>query len=231
MREDADSASPRNGAEHGGSYAASPRDSSEVSTAPGDKAESAILALRRPAPLLALAAGNPNSNRPSSAARQVAALLPCAGEDADAEQRLAARFVRRRGEDDRPARSGSAPAIKPYLAAAALIAIAIGLPAAYFAMPAVHAGQNAERARTAAVAIVNGPAQGNEAQNTLESIKAEQLAPAQPQFPAGAQNWADTVETFRFLAAGLAAPRRTEDKEYALRLLERFSSLREANKP
>ncbi len=147
--------------------------------------------------------------RLSEPARSIAALLSAehAAEDdeAAAGQRLAARFVRRPGDEACPSPGGSAA---PYLAAAAFILLAAGGAAFYFLTP--ESSGTTERAGSAYV-----PASFTAPFETGTGAPQAQIAPALTPQSSGAEaaqssdteSWAEAVENFRALAgSGAAVP-------------------------
>jgi hypothetical protein len=148
--------------------------------------------------------------RLSEPARSIAALLSAehAAEDdeAAAGQRLAARFVRRPGDEACTSPGGSAV---PYLAAAAFILLAAGGAAFYFLRP--ESSGTTERAGSAYV-----PASFTTSFETGTGAPLAQTVPALTPQNSGAEaaqgsdtdSWAEAVENFRALAgSGTAVPR------------------------
>jgi hypothetical protein len=177
-------------------------------------------ALARSATPSRAAAPSPKLSAP---ARSIAAMLTNehAAEDDEvaAGQRLAARFVRRPG-DETCAASGKSMA--PYVAAGAFALLAAGGAAAYFLMSegtSAHAGTGYVAASFAAPYEA-----GSGANESAAGLLARKPGPAGAQ-GAGGESWAEAVETFRALAgSGAAAPQEKTEEPKLEQLATGFST-------
>ncbi len=168
-----------------------------------------------------------NSNRLTESVRPMAAQHAAWDEDFGAEQRLAARFVRRSDEPVEPARLSKMAALKTQLAAAALLVVLASAMAVYFLKADGAASLNPAGSAFAAAAL-QGPfeapaVQSEPAAKPMKSGGHMSLSPAKD--PGGADSWASAVETFRMLSATLPAPeRRVAGKPDSKRVLEQLTA-------
>ena len=137
-----------------------------------------------------------------------------------AGQRLAARFVRRPGDDETRASSGKS--VAPYIAAGAFVLLAAGGAAAYFL---ISEGTSARAGTGYVAASLATPSEAGSGayagQATLGML---------PQKPGGAQgagseSWAEAVENFRALAgSGAAVPQEKTDEPKLEQLATGFNT-------
>ncbi len=109
-------------------------------------------------------------------------------------KRLAARFVRRPGDEIAAPPSKS---LTPYLAAGAFVLLAAGGPAYYF-LSVESSGKAAHAGSVYVAASFSAPFETRSGTRPAEAAPA--WTPQSPGTGAGANGWAEAVETFRALA-------------------------------
>ncbi len=137
-----------------------------------------------------------------------------------AGQRLAARFVRRPGDDETRASSGKS--VAPYIAAGAFVLLAAGGAAAYFLISEGTSAQAGTGYVAASFAAHYEAGSGAHPGQTAPGMLPQKPGGAQG---AGSESWAEAMETFRALAAsGAAAPQEKMDEPKLEQLATGFST-------